>query len=97
MNKDRIITLLTTRHQDIVRTFRVKSLGIFGSAAREELLDGSDIDVLVDFDGPATFDGYMDLKFYLERLFQRNVDLVIGHTIKPRMRSLIAKDLIHVS
>ncbi|WP_447970934.1 nucleotidyltransferase family protein [Nitrospira sp. M1] len=97
MNTEGILSVLQTRHHEISNTFGVKSLGLFGSAARQELRHDSDIDILVEFDGPATFDGYMNFKFYLEGLFNRSVDLVIDTTIKPRMRSLIEKDLIHVS
>lgn len=44
---------------------------------------GSDVDVLVDFDGPATFDGYFDLKDYLEGLLCRPVDLVTRKGLDP--------------
>ena len=97
MNRKRVLSLLANRREEIVHRFGVKKLGVFGSAARGEMREGSDIDVLVEFDSPATFDGYMDLKFYLEDLFGRSVDVVIEDTVKPRMRPLIEKDLIHVA
>ena len=59
--------------------------------------EDSDIDVLVEFQSAPTFDAYMDLKFYLENLFHKSVDLVIDDTVKPRMRPLIEKDLICVA
>jgi hypothetical protein len=59
--------------------------------------EGSDVDVLVEFDGPATFDHYMDLKFFLENLFGTRVDLVTREAVKPRMRPSIEKELIHVA
>lgn len=97
MNKQKILDLLHNHFGDIQQRFDVERLSLFGSAARDELRKESDIDVLVEFKGPATFDGYMDLKFYLEDLFQRDVDLVIRDAIKPRMRPLIEKDEIHVT
>ena len=59
--------------------------------------EDSDVDVLVTFDGPATFDRYFSLKFYLEELFKREVDLATDKMIKPRFRKHIEKELIHVA
>ena len=97
MNHKSLISLLTSRREEIVRRFSIKKLGIFGSAARDEMHEGSDIDVLVEFQTSPTFDAYMDLKFYLEDLFKANVDLVIEDDVKPRMRPFIEKDLIRVA
>jgi predicted nucleotidyltransferase len=52
----------------ILNSLGVKSLAIFGSVARGEADAGSDVDILVDFEGPATFDAYMETKFLLEEL-----------------------------
>lgn len=97
MNHRSLISLLTSRREEIVRRFAIKKLGIFGSAARDEMHEGSDIDILVEFQSSPTFDAYMDLKFYLEDLFHTGVDLVIEDTVKPRMRPIIEKDLIRVA
>jgi predicted nucleotidyltransferase len=69
---------------------------VFGSAARDELHGDSDIDVLVEFAGPATFDGYVDLKTHLQQLFERPVDLVTEKGLKARARQHVEKDLIRV-
>ncbi len=97
MNKQQILDLLHNHIGDIQQCFDVKQLSLFGSAARDEMREKSDVDVLVEFKGPATFDGYMDLKFYLEELFHRDVDLVTRDSIKPRMRPHIEKDEIRVA
>jgi hypothetical protein len=97
MNHKSLISLLANRREEIVRRFSIKKLGVFGSAARDEMHEGSDIDVLVEFQTSPTFDAYMDLKFYLEDLFKANVDLVIEDDVKPRMRPFIEKDLIRVA
>ena len=97
MQHTNLLSLLTKNREEIVRRFGIKKLGIFGSAARNEMHAGSDIDVLVEFQALPTFDAYMDLKFYLENLFHMSVDLVIEDTVKPRMRPLIEKDLIRVA
>jgi len=97
MNKAMILNLLNQHRDEILNRFGAKHLALFGSAARDELRDDSDIDVLVEFDGPATFDRYMDLKFYLEALVARPVDLVTRDAVKPRMRPIIERDLIDVA
>ncbi|MBI2939097.1 MAG: metallopeptidase family protein, partial [Chloroflexi bacterium] len=57
--------------------FGVKSLALFGSVARDEAGPESDVDVLVEFDGPPTFDQYIGLKLYLEDLLGAHVDLPV--------------------
>jgi predicted nucleotidyltransferase len=97
MNRDQVLAELRRHRQDIEQRFAIKHLSIFGSAARDELRDDSDIDVLVEFKGTATFDGYMDLKFYLETLLGRKVDLVTHDAVKPRIRPMIEQEAIHVT
>jgi predicted nucleotidyltransferase len=71
------------RHRADLTRFRVASLALFGSAARSDLGTESDVDMLVTFAGPATFDGYMDLKAFLEDLLGRKMDLVTSGALKP--------------
>jgi predicted nucleotidyltransferase len=59
-----------------LRARAVKELWLFGSAAREELRAGSDIDILVDFSAPVTLFEFTRLRRYLESLLDRSVDLV---------------------
>jgi predicted nucleotidyltransferase len=97
MNRDQVLAALRRHWQDIEQRFAIKHLSVFGSAARDELRDDSDIDVLVEFKGKATFDGYMELKFYLETLLGRKVDLVTHDAVKPCMRPIIEQEAIHVT
>jgi predicted nucleotidyltransferase len=97
MNRDQVLAELRSHRQEIEQRFAMKHLSVFGSAARDELREDSDIDVLIEFKGKATFDGYMDLKFYLETLLGRNVDLVTHDAVKPRMRPMIEQEAIHVT
>jgi uncharacterized protein len=85
------------KHRAELAGLGVKSLSIFGSVARGEDRPGSDVDILVEFKVRATFDRYMDTKFYLEELLDRKVDLVTPKAIKPRMKPYIMQDLIHVA
>ncbi len=96
-NSQQILALLKERQEEVARRFGVKQLSLFGSAARDELRDDSDVDVLVEFDGPSTFDGYFSLKDYLEALLGRTVDLVTERGLKPRARRQVERDLIRVA
>ena len=81
-------------HREEVRRFRVRSLGLFGSAARGQATATSDLDFLVELESP-TFDAYMGLMEFLENLFERPVDLVLANTLKPRLREPILRDIVH--
>jgi predicted nucleotidyltransferase len=70
-------------------------LRLFGSCARDEARESSDLDFVVEFE-KKTFDAYMDLKEFLENLFGCRVDLVLSNVIKPRLRPFILKDAIDV-
>jgi predicted nucleotidyltransferase len=77
-----------------IKSFGVRSLSLFGSSARNEHTSQSDLDFVVEFE-KKSFDSYMDLKFFLEELFERRVDLVLADGIKPRLRAVILKEAVH--
>ena len=74
--------------------FSVTRIGVFGSFARAEERPDSDVDVLVELAEP-TFDHYMDLKFRLEELLRRPVDLVLADTVKPRLKPIIEDEVVY--
>jgi len=96
MTPGEILEALRAAETEIRVRFDVERVGLFSSAARDELREDSDVDVLVSFRGHATFDGYMGLKSYLEELFGRKVDLVTEKGLKLRARSHVERDLIRV-
>ena len=96
MTRRSVITRIR-KHSAQLEKLGVKSVSIFGSVARGEERHGSDVEILVEFRGRATFDRYMDTKFYLEDLLGCKVDLVTPKAIKPRMKPYIMQDLIHVA
>ena len=79
------------------RRFGVRDLAVFGSVARGEASATSDLDVLVDFVGPATFDGFMGLKFFLEDTLGVKVDLVTRAALKPRLRERVESEARRVA
>jgi hypothetical protein len=66
-------------------------MAVFGSVARDDATDASDIDLLVRLDEDyKTFNNYMDLKFAIEGLFPvSRVDLVLEETLKPAIRDRV--------
>lgn len=97
MSLDRDTILATVEaHAGELQRLGVKNLGLFGSVARGEGTDASDLDFVVEL-RPKTFDVYMGVKFFLERIFGRGVDLVLADAIKPRLRSAILAEAVHAS
>ncbi|MEM6838759.1 MAG: nucleotidyltransferase family protein [Cyanobacteria bacterium P01_C01_bin.120] len=82
---------------DLFSQFKIQTLALFGSTARNEATAQSDLDFLVEFDADPTLSLYMDLKFFLEDLFERNVDLVIKTDIKPQIRDTVIQEAVHVA
>ena len=92
LTKNKIIEILIEENEKLKIKFDVKKIGLFGSYVHDKQTIESDLDILVDFADP-TFDKYMDLKFYLEELFQKNVDLVLYENIKPRLKQYILSEV----
>ena len=97
MDRASILAELTTHRPLLAQRFGVREIGLFGSAARDELRPDSDIDLLVEFETPPTFDRYFGLKDWLEQAFGREVDLVTPGGLKPRLRPQVERDLIRVA
>ena len=83
-------------HEDTLRRYSVKWLGLFGSYVKEAARDDSDIDLLVDFE-KLSFDNYMGLRIFLEDLFDKKIDLVISNSVKPRLKPRIEKEVEYVA
>lgn len=89
-----IVQKLADMRLDLERRFTVLRIGVFGSIVRDEAGPESDVDILVELAEP-TFDNYMDLKFMLEDLLQRPVDLVMADTLKARLKPIIEREVVY--
>lgn len=95
LTKSQVLKMIK-QHACEFQAYGVKKLGVFGSFAKSLQNSRSDVDVLVEFDrDQKTFDNYMNLKFYLEKLFHRKVDLVIKDALKPRIKEQVLADVIY--
>ena len=97
MDRDVAMTELGRLLPVVRERFGVSELAVFGSVARNEATEVSDLDILVDFDGPATFDRFMGLKLFFEDTFGTKVDLVTRPALKPRIRDRILAEARRVA
>jgi len=88
------IFLFLTRHRERLQSMGVSRIVLFGSRARGDNRPGSDMDFLVSL-RPASFDAYMDLKFFLEDGLGGPVDLVLESAVKPRLRPAILNEAVY--
>ncbi|MEL6536091.1 MAG: nucleotidyltransferase family protein [Bacteroidota bacterium] len=95
MNRESIISKLKSHKRDLSDRYPIRSLGLFGSFAREEATPNSDIDILVDFSEPVGME-VVDLALELEDILQHRVDLITYNAAKQRLLDFISEDLIHV-
>jgi uncharacterized protein len=94
ISRNQVVTKIKANRHALKR-YGVKSLALFGSTARDKMRKKSDVDVLVQFN-KSTWKNYIGLKFYLEDLLGREVDLVTPKAIKPITKPSIEKDLFYV-
>ena len=95
VNRENILCELD-RNIDALRSYSVRRIGLFGSVARDQGDAESDLDFLVELNSN-TFRNYMGLKFYLEDLFDRKVDLAMEGSLKEKARSRVSGDISYVS
>ena len=75
----------------------MKDISVFGSVARDQASASSDVDVLVDFEGETTFDGFFGLQEVLEQILGTRVDLATREMLKPLIRPRVEREAIHVA
>jgi len=81
---------------EVMRTYPVKNIGVFGSVARNEQTEASDIDLLVEFSQPVGFVTFIRLESFLSKRLGRPVDLVTSDSLKPVIRQDILSEVIYV-
>ncbi len=76
------------------KKFHARKIGLFGSFARDEATDESDIDIVVDM--PPSFDNFFELKYFLEEKFKRTVDLGREKQLRLYIKDKIKNEIIYV-
>ena len=96
MKRDHTLSLLMQNKQALAERFGVTRLALFGSTVRDTARDDSDVDILVEFDGPATSARYFGVQFYLEDVLGCSVDLVTDKALRAELRPFIEQEAFYV-
>jgi predicted nucleotidyltransferase len=94
-NRDEILLLLKKNKPDFEKRFKVREIALFGSCARNEQIEASDIDIMVEVD-PSIGLEFVVLAEEIEHLLGQTVDLVSQRAIKQRSFDFIERDIIYV-
>lgn len=96
ITKEEILNFLKTHRKEIEEKFGVVKIGIFGSFAKNENTDSSDIDIVVEIESDNNFRSFFGLKYFIEAHLGIEVDLGIEHTVKSQLRKDINRSTIYV-
>jgi len=88
--------IMLDANREALKSFGVTKLGLLGSCVRGEECAESDLDFIVRLE-TSSFDAYMDLKYFLEGLFNCPEDLVLENTIKSRLRPSIKNEAVYAT
>lgn len=91
-----ILASLKKLKGEVAREYSVKTIGVFGSVARNEQTGKSDIDLLVEFSKPVGFVTFMRLEHFLSERLGEQVDLVTSDSLKPVIRQDVLAEVIYV-
>ena len=94
-SREEIFATLQRLKDDITARFSVRRIGIFGSVARGEQTEASDIDILVEFSRPVGFFAFLELEEYLSLHLGAPVDLVTPDALKTSIRARVAAEAVY--
>jgi predicted nucleotidyltransferase len=97
MKRDDVIRILQHHRPELAERFGVESLVLFGSVARGEATQASDVDLLVAFDRPTGYFGLVRLQLFLQELLGCEIDLGTPGSLRPAMRARVEKEAIRVA
>ncbi|MCO5297500.1 MAG: nucleotidyltransferase family protein [Fimbriimonadaceae bacterium] len=97
MTPESVARILKPHAHDLRDRFGVDTIVLFGSVARGEATEDSDVDLMVRFARPPTYEVFLDLADGLEAALGRPVDLVTASAVRARLRSRIAKEGVRVA
>jgi len=92
LTQDYILNKLKKLKPILYKDYAVKEIGLFGSYTNDTFEADSDIDILVEFEKPIGWK-YFSLEIYLEKVFERKIDLVTKNALKEQIRDNILKQV----
>ncbi|MDA7817558.1 nucleotidyltransferase family protein [Sulfurimonas sp.] len=97
MTKDYILSFLLEHKSELRDKFGVVKIGLFGSYARDEATENSDIDIAVEIDkNKKNLHTFLSLRRELEEKLEKHIDLGIENSLKPIVKKYIEKEIIYV-
>lgn len=91
-----IIDLIGSMKEVIKIKYKAEIIGLFGSFARGEEKESSDIDILVEFEKEADLFDFVGLAIYLEEKLDRKVDIVPRDTVRPELKDIIFREVVSI-
>ena len=95
MEREKVLEIIQL-HQTQLQELGIKSLGLFGSVAREQAKPDSDVDFLVEFSKPIEFFNFFRVQHYLEDILGCNVDLGTFDALKEHLRKPVSEEVVRV-
>jgi len=96
MTRDDILGFLSSHKLELNRTFGVVKIGLFGSYARGDQREDSDIDIAVEMETDHLFRNFFALQRYLGENLHKRIDLGIESALKPVVKEKILKETMYV-
>jgi hypothetical protein len=95
ITKDQILSKLKELKPSLYKDFAVKEIGLFGSFSDNTYNEDSDIDILVELEKPIGWK-FFSLELFLEKTFNRKIDLVTKNALKDQIKVSILKEVNYV-
>jgi len=96
MTRTFILDFLTSHKQELQDKYGVTKIGLFGSYARNEQREDSDIDIAIELQSSNTFRSFFGLKYFIEDSLHHKIDLGIESALKPIAKETLLRDIIYV-
>ena len=97
MKRNDVLRILQKERQELVDHYNISTLSVFGSVARDDARQNSDVDILVEFSQPVGLFQFIELQQRLEALLGSKVDLGTPRSLKPRIKERVLQEAIRVA
>jgi predicted nucleotidyltransferase len=97
MKRDDVLRILQKERQELLDHYNISTLSVFGSVARDDARQDSDVDILVEFSRPVGLFQFIELQQRLEALLGSKVDLGTPRSLKPRIKAQVLQESIRVA
>lgn len=96
LGRNEVLSRIGAHREVLAERFGVTSVALFGSFARDQATDASDVDILVEFETAPDWRSYFGAQAYLEALLGRSVELVTIEEVRHEIRPYVERDAINV-